>query len=144
MPHNAEARREAAAMPLVLFGDYGRTVEGYRPADMDLEQAAQPQSHRRGDTITGPHLRTARERYARNRTGIVGISIGFDRFKGHRYVYVNLGSTNRKFNADALGLTEAFRRAMALRAEHLKKLAQANALILQARARTADGKGGAL
>lgn len=133
MAHDATARREATAVPLVLFGDYGRTVLGYRPADEDLVQARPARSHKAGSRITGPHLRSARSINARNRTGIVGISYGTDRARGRSYYWVNLGSSARKFCIETLGRSEAWRRAVNLRLEHLKKLSQANALILEAR-----------
>ncbi len=80
--HNPHARREASAMPVVLFGDHGRTVEGYRPADMDLDLALPAMRHRRGVVVVGPHLRTARPTNPRNITGVVGVSYGRDRSTG--------------------------------------------------------------
>lgn len=139
MPHNAHSRREAAASPVVLFGPYGRTVEGYRPADEDLATAAPARSHRRGSAVAGPHLRVAREAHARNRTGVVGISFGVDRARGRTYFWVNLGTGSRRFCIETLGRAEAWRRAVALRKEHLRKLTLANAVILAAR----DRQGGA-
>lgn len=136
MPHNADKRREAAAVPLVLFGDYGRTVEGYRPADEDLAAAAPGQARHHWVPVVGPHLRCARGRDRRSQTGVVGISFSHI-VRGHRshtYYVVNLGSTCRRFCIETLGRSEALRRAMALRREHVKKLAQANAVILTARA----------
>ena len=135
MPHNSEARREAAAVALVLFGEHGRTVEGYRPADEDLDHAAPASSDGCRRHVRGPHLRTARATNPRNRTGVVGISIGRDRGRGHTYFWVNLGRSARRFCITTLGRDEAWRRAVALRLEHLRKLAQANAVILAARAR---------
>lgn len=135
MPHNPEARREATAVPLVLFGDHGRTVEGYRPADEDLEQAQPASSDGCRRHVKGPHLRTMRGKHARNKTGVVGVSEGYDRVKKHHYYYVNLGSGHRSFCIDTLGRTEAFRRACALRVEHARKIAQANTVILKARSR---------
>lgn len=140
MPHCALARRQATAVPLVLFGDHGRTVEGYMPATEDLELAVAPKRHRRGDRVRGPHLLTARAFHARNKTGIVGISLGFCRTREKHYFYVNLGSSHRKFCIETLGRTEALRRAIALRVAHLEKLALANAAIIAARQRNTEAK----
>jgi len=132
--HNPEARAAAGAMPVVLFGVYGRTVESYRPPEGDLGTAAPAQHRHKWVPVSGPHLRVVRERSARNKTGIVGISFSRAR-DGGRYVYVNLGSTSRRFNLATLGREEALRRAIALRKEHVRKLLQANAVILAARAK---------
>ena len=135
MPHNTEARAEAGARPLVLFGEHGRTVEGYRPADEDLEAAKPARNHKAGGGLRGPHVRVARQKHPRNKTGVVGISEGFDRTKGRSYFYVNLGTSQRNFCIDTLGRAEAWRRATHLRHEHLRKIAQANTVILKARSR---------
>jgi len=124
MPHNPEARNEAMARPLVLFGDYGRTVEGYRPADEDLEAAKPARNHKAGGGLRGPHVRVARQKHTRNKTGVVGISQGYDRTKGRTFFYVNLGTRQRNFCIETLGRAEAWRRACSLRYEHLKKIAQ--------------------
>lgn len=134
--HDPQARREAAAVPVVLFGAYGRTVESYRPAGEVLAVAMPASSDGCRRHVQGPHLRTARAT-SRSRTGIVGISLSTDRRSGRRFLYVNLGGTSRKFSIDTLGESEAWRRAIALRREHLTKLALANAEILAARARAA-------
>jgi hypothetical protein len=140
MPHSATARSAAAAVPLVLFGDYGRTVEGYRPADEDLAIARSGRPDWGHWTpVQGPHLRSARSRDRRSKTGIVGISISSERRTGRHWLLVNLGSTNRKFCIETLGSSEAWRRAIALRRDHLRKLALANAAIIAARARNAAG-----
>ena len=138
MAHDATARREATAVPLVLFGDYGRTVLGYRPADEDLALSRPARTHKAGSRVTGPHLRIARAMHSRNRTGVVGISYGTDSARGRSYFWVNLGSGSRKFCIETLGRSEAWRRALNLRLEHLKKLEQANALILEARSAHAN------
>jgi hypothetical protein len=52
---------------------------------------------------------------------------------------VQLGSTNRSFCIETLGSSEAWRRAIALRRAHLEKLALANAAIIAARQRNAEG-----
>jgi len=135
MPHNPEARNEAMARPLVLFGDHGRTVEGYRPANEDLEQAAPASSDGCRVHVKGPHIRALRTKHARNKTGVVGISYGKDRSRGRSYFWVNLGSSSRKFCIETLGRSEAWRRAVALRYEHERKIAQANTVILSARSR---------
>lgn len=141
MPHDPEKRREAAAVPLVLFGTHGRTVEGYRPADEDLAGAREGEARHEWSPVVGPHLRVARSRDRRSKTGIVGISISRRKTTGRHYIVVNLGSTSRNFCVERLGKTEAWRRAIALRREHLRKLALANAAILLAR--QAAGKGAA-
>lgn len=135
MAHNATARREATTVPLVLFGEHGRTVEGYRPADEDLATARPAASHQAGAAVSGPHLRVARTRHARNKTGVVGISFGRFRKRGKLVsaYFVQLGSSAREFRVDTLGRAEAWRRAVALRAEHVRKTTLANAVILQAR-----------
>jgi hypothetical protein len=137
MPHAAEKRREAGVVPLILFGDHGRTVEGYRPANEDLTGArAGGMRGRRWAAVEGPHLRTARLKFkGASSTGIVGISLARLPCKGNRLFYtVNLGRSNRRFCVETLGKSEALRRAIALRREHLTKLALANAVILAARA----------
>ena len=134
MPHNATARHAAAAVPLVLFGEHGRTVEGYAPAPDDLDAAKPAASHRAGDTLAGPHLLVVRGHHARNRTGVVGISVGRYSRTGRHYLYVNLGKNKRAFCIETLGRTEAWRRAVELRREHVRKIEQANASILAARA----------
>jgi len=135
MAHDPQARREATAMPVVVFGAYGRSVEGYRPDPAALAVAMPASSDGCRRHVAGPHLRVARATQARNRTGIVGISRGEDRTRGHSYYYVQLGARTRKFCITTLGESEALRRAIALRREHLIKLALANAEILAARAR---------
>ncbi len=135
MAHDPQKRREAAAVALVLFGEHGRTVEGYRPADEDLAHAAPASSDGCRRHVCGPHLRVARDRQARNRTGVVGISLGRDRARGRTYFWVNLGCSARKFCLETLGREEAWRRAVSLRHEHLRTLAPANQAILHARAR---------
>jgi hypothetical protein len=137
MPHDANARRLAAAVPLVLFGEHGRTVEGYMPAQEDLALARPASSDGCRQHVQGPHLRAVRTRHARNQTGIVGISVGQDRARGHTYYWVNLGSSSRRFNITLLGREEALRRAIALRRQHLEKLALANAAIIAARLQAA-------
>jgi hypothetical protein len=146
MSHNTIARHAAAAVPIVLFGDYGRTVEGYRPADEDLAMALPASSgHRSGQIVTGPHLRPVHGTHGTKGTllrqgsggqaGIVGISLPRRARDGRHFLYVNLGSTSRKFCVETLGSSEAWRRAIALRRAHVTKLALANAAILAARAR---------
>ena len=135
MPHDPQARREATAVPLVLMGDTGRTVEGYRPADEDLVSATPASANGVSRHVAGPHLRLSQHQHRRNKTGVVGISVSRDRATGRHYLYVNLGSTSRHFCLETLGRTEAWARAVQLRREHLRKLAQANAVILAARTR---------
>jgi hypothetical protein len=137
MPHSATARQAAAAMPLVLFGDYGRTVEGYRPADEDLAIARPARHSHDWVPVCGPHLRTFRQRVHKTKTGIVGISLSRRSRDGKHFLYVNLGCTSRKFCIETIGSSEAWRRAIALRRDHLTKLALANAAIIAARLRNA-------
>jgi len=133
MPHDANARRQAAAVPLVLFGDHGRTVEGYMPAEEDLAIAQPASSDGCRRHVRGPHLRPVRTNYAKNKTGIVGISLSYSAAKRRHYLYVNLGDTHRKFCIETIGNREAWRRAISLRKAHLEKLALANAAIIAAR-----------
>jgi hypothetical protein len=142
MPHDATARRQAAAVPLVLFGDHGRTVEGYMPADEDLSIARPPEARHEWVPVQGPHLRAVRSRDRRSKTGIVGISLSRRKSTGRRYFVVNLGSTSRNFCIETLGSSEAWRRAIGLRKHHLEKLAMANAAIIAARMQ-ASAKGAA-
>lgn len=137
MPRDREKMREAAAVPLVLFGEHGRTVEGYRPADEDLAGAgAGGYVSRRGyQPVRGPYLRWAHGVHRRSKTGVVGISVSLERSTGRHFVRVRLGATCRRFCVETLGRTEAFRRALELRREHLKKIVEANAVILAARER---------
>jgi hypothetical protein len=138
VPHNVIARQAAAAVPIVLFGDYGRTVEGYRPADEDLTVARPARHSHDWVPVSGPHLRTFRSRYSRSKTGIVGISLSRRSRDGKHLLYVQLGSTSRHFCIETLGSSEAWRRAIALRRAHLEKLALANAAIIAARNRNAN------
>lgn len=108
-------------------------MEGYRPADEDLVEAKAGEHAHEWGAVTGPHLLAVRRRDRRNKTGIVGISVSRSGKTGRHYLYVNLGSTSRRFCIETLGRTEAWRRAVALRREHLRKIAQANAVILRAR-----------
>lgn len=141
--HNATARREATAAPLVLTTEDGRTVEGYRPADEDLVAAMPALSHKAGSAVSGPHLRSVRRRFTRNKTGVVGISLEYERARGQHFYVVNLGCGHRRFCLETLGRTEAWRRAVALRREHERKAVLANAVILQARDRHAEQEGAA-
>jgi hypothetical protein len=126
-------------MPLVLFGAYGRTVEGYRPADEDLAIARAAPGHQRGQVIEGPHLRIIRGTDKTDGPNIVGISLSRRKRTGRHFLHVQLGSTNRSFCIETLGSSEAWRRAIALRRAHLEKLALANAAIIAARQRNAEG-----
>jgi hypothetical protein len=123
--HDPEARAEAG-------------VKRWEPVTPEPEllaiAAPEPPSHRA--RVKGPHLRVVRKRYARNKTGVVGISLANRRAPDGRVarrLVVNLGSTNRAFNVETLGPNEAWRRAVMLRAEHEAKVARANAMILKAR-----------
>ncbi len=137
MPHNPEARREATAWPVILFGDRGRTVESYRPAEEELHVARPAIARHEWVPVVGPHLRVACARDRRSKTGVVGICISRMPSRRNRLFFVvNLGSTSRRFCIDTLGREEAWRRAVALRREHVIKVAQANAIILRAREAT--------
>jgi hypothetical protein len=142
--HSPAARREATAVPLILFGEHGRTVEGYRPADEDLRSAMPALSHRAFSAVSGPHMRVARAKHSRCKTGVVGVSFGRMLAKSGQRVpcyFVQLGACSRRFRVDVLGRAEAFRRAVALRREHLLKLGNANAAILNARQQHAEQEG---
>lgn len=127
--HDPEARAEA-------------TVSRWSPvtpAPEDLVHAApEPPSHR--GKVQGPHLRVVRGRYARNKTGVVGISLATRRGPGGRKtrrLVVNLGRTNRPFNVETLGPQEAWKRACKLRFEHVARIERANDTIRKARERNA-------
>lgn len=140
MPRNRESMREAAAVAVVLFGPAGRTVDSYAPAPALLAQAGGGRYGRRGwEPVQGPYLRWARSVDRRSKTGVVGVSVSRERATGRLYVRVRLGRSCRRFNIATLGRAEAFRRALALRREHLEKIMQARAAILAAR----DQQGGA-
>jgi hypothetical protein len=138
MPHNAESRRQAAAVPLVLFGEHGRTVEGYMPANEDLAAARPAEARHEWVPVEGPHLLAVRSRDRRSKTGVVGISLSRRKATGRHYLVVNLGSTSRNFCVERLGSSEAWRRAIALRRAHLEKVALANAAIIAARLKRAE------
>lgn len=125
--HDPAARAEAAV----------KLWEPITPEPELLALAApEPANHRA--PVQGPHLRVARRRFARNKTGVVGISLSRKvRANGRieRRLVVNLGSTNRSFNVETLGPNEAWKRAVALRAQHEAKVARANAMIIAARER---------
>lgn len=144
--HSKTHRAEAATHPLVLQSDHGRTVEGYTPAQDDLAVASGGTMDRSKVfwvRVEGPHLRALRGKHARNKTGVVGISVSRRASDGRHEIYVNLGKHHRRFCIETLGRKEAWRRALQLRAAHELKVAQANAQILAARAKH-DRKGGAL
>ena len=69
----------------------------------------------------------------------MGISLSRRARTGKHFLYVQLGSTSRCFCVETLGSSEAWRRAIALRRAHLEKLALANAAIIAARMRNAEG-----
>jgi hypothetical protein len=128
--HDPEARNEAGFkmwLPIT-------------PDPEELKHAApEPPSHR--GRVQGPHLRVVRGRYARNKTGVVGISLATRKLAGGRVsrrLVVNIGSTNRPFNVETLGPQEAWNRAVRCRLEHEAKIARANGQILKARARNAQ------
>jgi hypothetical protein len=131
MSHDATARAEAA-------------VDRWAPASPApelLEQAGGgiKVGGGRWVPVRGAHLRVVRQRQARNKTGVVGISLSSEMRRGRRVrvLWVQLGSRSRKIYVDRLGPTEAWRRAIALRAEHERRIAAANRLILAARERAA-------
>jgi len=74
--------------------------------------------------VVGPHKIALRSKDRRNKTGCVGISETViqarknGRVSCKRYFYVQLGRQSRRFNIDALGRAEAWRRALRLRARH--------------------------
>ncbi|BET67185.1 hypothetical protein ASA1KI_21030 [Opitutales bacterium ASA1] len=127
--HDIAARREAAV----------RIWEPAAPAEAELVRArgGEKLSGGRWRRVEGPHLRTVRRRCPRNRTGVVGISLGHDLKRGKRVrvLWVNVGSATRKVYVDRIGPAAAWRRALEIRAEHERRVAAANALILAARER---------
>lgn len=88
--------------------------------------------------VKGPHLGTIRSVFARNTTGVVGISRGtkYDRAAGVRreYYIANLGSASKAFNIGTLGEATAWRRALACRAAYERHVAERNQRILARRA----------
>lgn len=142
MPHDPTSRAASSPCPIVLAGERGRTVAGYVPAPEDLDAAAPAQHRHEWSAVRGPHLSRLSGADKRSQTGVVGISLSRLRRTGRHYYNVSLGKTNRQFCIETLGRTEAWRRALQLRAEHERKVAQANAVILAARARN-DRQGGA-
>lgn len=137
MPHNIPARKATKVTPVILFNGNGRTVDSYRPESESLENARPAEHRHEWIPVVGPHLLTVRKRYNRSSTGVIGISLSRRKRDGRLSFIVNLGSTNRRFPIDTLGRTEAFRRAVALRRAHEKKIELANAVILRARERNA-------
>ena len=85
--------------------------------------------------VTGPRIRHATTRDKRNKTGCVGISIKHKKSGSLRRAYYSArcGKGAAEFCIDTLGRAEAFRRALAARAEHEMKVRRANAVILAAR-----------
>jgi hypothetical protein len=91
--------------------------------------------------VKGPHLRTLRARNPRSRTGVVGISYGTitQRGKTRRFYVVQLGAkSSRRFCLDTLGKELAWERALRCRAEHERRVREANRRILAARAATEE------
>lgn len=125
--HNPEARAEAAV----------RRWEPATPAPESLV-GARPAVNHNGDKVQGPHLRVARRRFSRNKTGVVGISAGRYRSgrKILRVLYVNIGSRCRMVYCDRIGMEAGWKKAVAIRAEYERKVEMANATILRARRET--------
>jgi hypothetical protein len=128
MIHDAEARAAAAACAPISAADLAEAGGG-----VDLPGG-------KWARVQGPHLRSARKKFARNKTGCPGISFGRvlrrrrdGSFSQRHYYWVNLGSQCRAFSVESLGKSEAWRRAVALRAEHERRVAAINAAILAAR-----------
>jgi len=63
-------------------------------------------------------------RHARNNTGCVGVSFNTKHLPqgDRRFFQICLGRRRRQFPIDSLGLREAFRRAVAARAEYERKI----------------------
>ncbi len=128
MNHDAEARAAAAACAPISVADLAGAGGG-----VDLPGG-------KWARVQGPHLRSARKKFARNKTGCTGISLARQlrrRRDGslleRHFYWVNLGSKCRKFCLETLGKDEAWRRAVQLRAEHERRVAAINAAILAAR-----------
>lgn len=90
--------------------------------------------------VRGPHLRTVRQRFARNTTGCPGISRATCRLRRpgggwnvREYFVVNLGQTCRKFGITTLGEAEAWRKALRCRADHELRIRAINQTILTKR-----------
>ncbi len=125
--HDAAARREAAVKRFEPVAPEPEALQGAR--------GGKKLSGGRWQRVEGPHLRTLRKACPRNRTGVVGISLGHVMKNGRiqRVLYVNLGRTHRKVYVERIGPTEAWKRAVKIRAEHERRIAAANAAILRAR-----------
>ncbi len=131
--HDPERRAEAATHPRFELPD---------PAALHDAAPGQKKSGGQWIAVRGPYLRTVRQRDARSRTGVAGISYtrerkGPDR-KPRRYFCVQLGAKKRRFNIDTLGKEIAWERALRCRAEHEKRVRIANALIVAARKKTEE------
>lgn len=89
--------------------------------------------------VEGPFLRRV-AKTAPNRTGVVGISYGHVSNgagrRRYKVFYVQLGRKKRKFNITTLGKEVAWERALRCRAEHERRVRDANARIRAARQKT--------
>ena len=122
--HNPKLRAEAA---VPRHGDA-------LPDPVALAHATPPVHGHKWQPVRGPHLRVVRGLDRRNKTGCVGISYTRSQTKPNfSHFCAQLGPTCRKFRIETLGRHEAFRRAVAARAEHEIKVREANAAILNAR-----------
>lgn len=134
MSHDATARAEAAVDRWVPAA----------PVPELLEQAGGgiKLAGGRWSPVRGAHLRVVRQRQARNKTGVVGISLSSEMRRGRRLrvLWVQLGSRSRKIYVDRLGPAAAWRRALEMRAEHERRVAAANRLILAAREKGLRGE----
>lgn len=135
--HNPQRRAEASADP--------RTV---RRQQLDLEACAPGiPTWGKWTPVQGPHLKVVRQKHARSRTGVPGISYGTTRHRtktgGRRmrsYFVVQLGRTTRKFCLESLGRNTAWRKAVECRARHEITVRQINAAIEAARKKATQEK----
>ncbi|HEY8898896.1 MAG TPA: hypothetical protein VIM61_00575 [Chthoniobacterales bacterium] len=131
--HDPERRAEAATRPRFELPD---------PDALRGAKAGRKKSGGHWVAVRGPYLRTVRSTDVRSRTGVAGISYSRERkgpgCKPRRYFCVQLGAKKRRFNIDTLGKELAWERALRCRAEHERRVREANRRILAARAATEE------
>lgn len=122
--HNSLARAESATCRWVPV----------RPTDDQLQCAAPAAGHRKGQVVQGPHLRRVC-RTSRSNIGVPGICRGTLKRYGRveAVFWVQLGDHSRKVYAHRIGLSEAFRQALEMRAKWEERVQAANQAILKAR-----------
>ncbi len=124
--HNIFSRAEAATNRWVPV----------RPTDEQLQAAKPAAGHHVGQRVKGPHLRAVRKS-SRSNIKVPGICRGIMRRYGREEVvfYVQIGDRSRRVYAGRIGIPEAFRRALELRARWEEHIEAANRAILNARER---------